>query len=322
MAGVISHRESNVSLAMIFPGQGSQSVGMQADLAERYSVVHDAYAEAGEALGYDLWELVQNGPAEKLNATEVTQPAMLTAGVAAYRALRSEGGAVPDLMAGHSLGEYSALVCAGTLDLGAAARLVRERGRFMQGAVAPGEGAMAAIIGLEDAAVLELCARASEAGVVEAVNFNSPGQIVISGKKAAVDRAIELATEAGARRAIPLSVSAPMHSSLLQPAGERLAKVLAETKLAPPSVEVFSCIEPRPYESVEDIRDLLTRQVFSPVQWVRTTEALIEAGANRVIESGPGKVLAGLMRRINRDVDTHSIDGLEGLQKALGGSSS
>ena len=311
-----------MSLAMIFPGQGSQSVGMQADLAKRYPVVREAYAQASEALGYDLWDLVQSGPADKLNATEVTQPAMLTAGVAAYRAWRGEGGAEPDLMAGHSLGEYSALVCAGALDLGAAALLVQERGRFMQGAVAAGEGAMAAIIGLEDGAVLDVCARASAAGVVEAVNFNSPGQIVISGQKAAVDRAIDLATEAGARRAIPLSVSAPMHSSLLQPAGERLSKILADTELATPSVKVFSCIEPRPYESVEDIRDLLTRQVFSPVQWVRTTEALIEAGADQIIESGPGKVLAGLTRRINRDIETHSIDSPEGLQKALGGSSS
>jgi len=306
-----------MALAMVFPGQGSQSVGMQADLAAEYPVVGETYAEASEALGYDLWQLVQEGPGDRLDATEVTQPAMLTASVAAWRSWRAAGGGDATLMAGHSLGEYSALVCAGALDFRDAVSLVRQRGRFMQNAVPAGEGAMAAILGLDDDQVLEVCERASARGVAEAVNFNAPGQVVVSGAADAVGHAVELARAAGAKRAILVKVSAPMHSSLLRPAGEQLAVLLGETSIDAPSVGVISCIDVRRYRDADDIRELLTRQVYSPVQWTATCRALVAAGATRIIECGPGKVLTGLMRRIDRSVDADCIDSPGDLGKLL-----
>jgi len=306
-----------VSLAMVFPGQGSQSVGMQSELAAQYPVVRETYTEASAALGYDLWQLVQEGPDAELDRTEVTQPAMLTAGVAAWRAWKAAGGAVPAVMAGHSLGEYSALVCAGALELSAAAPLVRKRGQLMQGAVAAGKGAMAAILGLDDDTVVKVCEQAGATGIAEAVNFNSPGQVVISGDKAAIAHAVELAQQAGARRAVMLKVSAPMHSSMLRRAGEELATELAATELTEPGIDVMSSIDVRRYRDADDIRELLTRQVFSPVQWTRTTQALVAEGADNIVECGPGKVLAGLTRRIDRSVAAGCIDGPEALQKLL-----
>ncbi len=307
-----------MSLAMVFPGQGSQSIGMQADLADIDASVHETYAEASEALGYDLWQLVQEGPAERLDATEVTQPAMLTAGIAAWRVWHARGGDTPDFMAGHSLGEYTALVAAGSLEFADAVPLVRLRGQLMQNAVAPGEGAMAAIIGLDDDAVLAVCADAAEVGIAEAVNFNSPGQVVISGDRAGVEKAVELAQSAGARRAIMLAVSVPSHSSLMAGAGEELSAALAETTFVDPTTSVISSVAMRPYTGVDDMRQLLTAQVSSPVQWVKTVNAMTEAGAATIIECGPGKVLSGLTRRIDKSIQTGFVDDAASLEKALG----
>lgn len=302
---------------MVFPGQGSQSIGMQAELAERYASVKETYAEASELLGYDLWSVVSEGPAEKLDATEVTQPAMLTAGVATWRVWNELGGETPSLMAGHSLGEYTALVCAGMLEFADAVPLVRQRGQLMQNAVAADAGAMAAILGLDDDAVLKVCADASAAGIAEAVNFNSPGQVVISGERAGVEKAVELAKEAGARRAILLSVSVPSHSSLMTGAGTALGEKLAEVRFAGSDLTVISSVDVRPYRDADDIRALLTRQVSSPVQWVGATSALIEAGADRLLECGPGKVLAGLTRRIDRSIDAACLETPDAIEKAL-----
>ncbi len=303
---------------MVFPGQGSQSLGMQAALAEAYREVLDTYAEASELLGYDLWRLVQEGPAEDLDRTTVTQPAMLAAGVATWRVWQSRGGPAPARMAGHSLGGYTALVCAGSLRFADAVPLVQRRAELMQAAVPPDEAAMAAILGLDDAAVLDICNSASGIGVAEAVNFNSPGQIVISGHAAAVKRAVDIAKENGAKRAILLNVSVPSHSSLMREAGEELFTTLKATEFAAPSVPVFSSIAVRAYRDADDIRDVLRQQVFSPVQWVKTTRALIEAGTDNIVECGPGKVLAGLCRRIDKTTPAICIDSPDSLEKALG----
>ena len=302
---------------MVFPGQGSQSQGMQADLAAKYEEVAATYAEASEVLGYDLWQLVQQGPAEKLAETLVTQPAMLAAGVAAYRVWRSAGGAVPSHMAGHSLGEYTALTCAGAVSFADAMRVVKRRSELMQEAVPVGAGAMAAIIGLDDDAVHQVCSGAGEAGVVEAVNFNSPGQVVIAGHREAVDAAIAAASEAGARRAILLPVSVPSHSSLLVGAGKALSESLAAAEFTTPEVTVVSASDATPYSDAEDIRARLAQQVYQPVQWVQTIMAIRDGGASRLIECGPGKVLAGLARRIDRTFAVSTIDSIDGLQKAL-----
>ena len=307
-----------MTLAMVFPGQGSQSVGMQAQLANRFPVVGETYAEASDILGYDLWALVQHGPEDRLGATEVTQPAMLTAGVAAWRAWQAAGGPAPGQMAGHSLGEYTALVCAGALSFTDAVKVVRTRATLMQEASPKEDSAMAAVIGLSDEQVIEVCLNASTIGVAEAVNFNSPGQVVVAGQKRAVESLIALAREAGARRALPLHVSVPSHSSLMRGAGEKLAETLATTAFRRPEITVVSSVDVRPYTDADDIRELLTRQVYSPVQWVRTTEALIAAGADKILECGPGKVLAGLTRRIDRSVSSSCLDGPEAIQAALG----
>lgn len=306
-----------MTIAMVFPGQGSQAQGMQADLAERFPAVSEVYAEASDVLGYDLWRLVQEGPAEKLGETVVTQPAMLTAGYAAWRAWQSAGGAAPTHMAGHSLGEYTALVCSGSVAFGEALAVVKRRSELMQGAVAVGVGAMAAILGLEDEGVEDVCEAAAEGEVVEAVNFNAPGQVVIAGHKTAVDRAIDLAKEAGAKRALPLPVSVPAHSALMREAGEALAEALADAQFSAPSATVIGASDARPYGDADDIRARLSKQVYSPVQWVRTTEAIIAAGATSIVECGPGKVLAGLVRRIDRTATVATIDTVDNLDKAL-----
>ena len=302
---------------MVFPGQGSQSQGMQSDLAEQYSQVQAVYAEASELLGYDLWQLVQDGPAEKLAETTVTQPAMLTAGVAAYRAWQAAGGETPAQMAGHSLGEYTALVCAGSVSFADALTVVKRRSELMQGAVPVGDGAMAALLGLDDDVVVEVCAEAAGDGVADAVNFNAPGQVVIAGDTAAVERAIELAKARGAKRDMQLPVSVPAHSALMQPAGEALAEALAAAEFTAPEIAVVAASDAQPYTDGDDIRARLSRQVYAPVRWVETIKAMIDNGATRFVECGPGKVLAGLMRRIDRGVPTTFVDSVDSLNKAL-----
>lgn len=304
---------------MVFPGQGSQSQGMQAELAEHYPAVQAVYAEASDVLGYDLWQLVQDGPAEKLGETTITQPAMLTAGVAAWRAWQAAGGEEPVAMAGHSLGEYSALVCAGSVSFADALTVVRRRSQLMQDAVPVGEGAMAAILGLDDDVIVEVCAEAAGDGVADAVNFNAPGQVVIAGDTAAINRAIEIAKSRGARRALPLPVSVPAHSALMQGAGQALAEDLAAADFVAPAIQVTAASDATPYTDGDDIRARLSRQVYAPVRWVDTVNAMQAAGATRVIECGPGKVLAGLMRRINKSMRCDYIDDNDSLQKALQG---
>ena len=303
--------------AMVFPGQGSQSVGMQADLAAEYPIVQQTYAEASDILEYDLWSLVQTGPAEKLAATEITQPAMLTAGTAAFRVWRAAGGAAPDQVAGHSLGEYSALVAAESVTFADAMKVVIRRSQLMQEAVPAGVGAMAAILGLDDAAVIAACAEASVIGIAEPVNFNSPGQVVIAGHNEAIDKAIELAKAAGARRALKLPVSVPSHSSLMIGAGEALQEALAAAVFTTPTIKVVAATDGGTYVDADDIRLRLSKQVYGPVQWVATINAIIEGGATTIIECGPGKVLAGLCRRINKSIPARFIDSNDSLQKSL-----
>jgi [acyl-carrier-protein] S-malonyltransferase len=302
---------------MVFPGQGSQSPGMLAELAALHPEVSDTYAEASDMLGYDLWSLVQNGPAEKLNETIVTQPAMLAAGVATWRLWQKLGGALPVAMAGHSLGEYTALVCAGAIEFRDAVGLVQRRAEFMQNAVPAGEGAMAAILGLDDQAVRDVCRNAANGGVAEAANFNSPGQVVIAGHRGTIERAIELAKEAGARRAIMLAVSVPSHSTLMLPAGEALAESLQAAAFQAPSLPVINAVDATPYTDASDIRQRLTRQVSSPVHWVDTVQRLIADGATSIAECGPGKVLTGLIRRIDRSVRSFCIDSPHALASNL-----
>jgi len=299
-----------VTLAMVFPGQGSQSQGMLADLAAQHQEVSDTFAEASDSLGYDLWDLVQNGPVEKLNETIVTQPAMLAAGVSTWRLWQKLGGAMPAGVAGHSLGEYTALVCAGAIEFRDAVALVQRR--------AEGEGAMAAILGLDDQAVRDVCKNAADIGVAEAANFNSPGQVVVAGHRGAIERVTELAKEAGARRAIMLAVSVPSHSTLMLPAGEALAESLQAAAFQSPSIPVINAVDAVPYTDADDIRARLTRQVSSPVHWVDTVQRLIADGATSIIECGPGKVLTGLVKRIDRSVQSRCIDSPDALDSELG----
>ena len=297
-------------LALVFPGQGSQKIGMLSAAAEAHPSVLQTFAEASEALGYDVWDLVQNGEQEQLNLTETTQPVLLTSSIALWRAWRAAGGPVPARMAGHSLGEFSALVAAGAIALPDAVRLVRERGAAMQTAVPVGEGAMAAIIGLDDSGVNSACeAAASESGgVVAAVNYNSPGQVVIAGHTAAVERAGELCKEAGAKRAMPLPVSAPFHTELMKPAGERLAEVLAEITVSAPDIPVVHNVHAETETDPARIRELLVEQISSPVKWTDCVVAMQGAGVARVVECGPGAVLSGLCRRIDKSLESHAIE--------------
>jgi [acyl-carrier-protein] S-malonyltransferase len=290
---------------------------MQAELAEQFPEIQSAYAEASEVLGIDLWQLAQEGPKEKLDETIVTQPVMLTAGVAAWRVWQSGGGETPSMLAGHSLGEYTALVCAGVIGFADAISLIRRRAELMQQAVPAGEGAMAAILGLDDDKVLGVCSDASGGEVVQAVNFNTPGQVVIAGARSAVERAAELATAAGARRALLLNVSVPAHSDLMQPAAEQLAEALAEAALLAPSIPVISNADVVAYETVEQIRDGLKRQLYNPVRWAETIQLMIANGISRIIECGPGKVLSGLNRRIDRRISSTCLDSPAAFEAAL-----
>ncbi len=305
-----------MKLAFVFPGQGSQSVGMLAALAAEYAEVRTTFQEAGDALGYDLWQLVQNGPEEELNQTARTQPAMLAAGVAVWRTWKAQGGANPNVMAGHSLGEYSALVCAEALDFADAIRLVEQRGTLMQEAVPAGAGAMAAILGLEDAAVRQACADAAQGDVVEAVNFNAPGQVVIAGSKAAVERAAEAAKAAGAKRAVLLPVSVPSHSSLMRPAAERFAEILQGVAIAAPVIPILNNVDVATESDPDRIRDALVRQLYNPVRWAETIRQSAAQGVESLIECGPGKVLAGLNKRIVKEQAIFPVFDPESLQAA------
>lgn len=308
-----------MAFALVFPGQGSQSVGMLSALANDEPGVLETFAEASEVLGYDLWKLCQEGPEDLLGTTERTQPAMLTAGVATWRVWRKHGGPLPSAMAGHSLGEYSALVAAGALDFKTAVALVQFRGQAMQAAVPAGQGAMAAILGAEDAAVEAACQEAAQGEVVQAANFNSPGQIVIAGTAAAVDRAIELLKARGAKRAIKLPVSVPSHSALMAPAAERLAQRLAETRVEQPSIGDIYTVDVRKQGDAASIKQALVQQLVKPVRWTETVQAMVAGGARAVIECGPGKVLTGLNRRIekNKDIAMLAIEDSASLQQAL-----
>jgi [acyl-carrier-protein] S-malonyltransferase len=289
-----------MQFAVVFPGQGSQSVGMLKALAETDAVVAETFAEASATLGYDLWQLVQAGPEELLNATERTQPAMLAAGVAVWRAWLARGGTEPFAMAGHSLGEFTALVCAGAMDFREAVDVVRFRGRAMQEAVPAGQGAMAAVLGLEDADVEAACREAAQGEVVEPVNYNSPGQLVIAGNASAVARAIEACKARGAKRALLLPVSVPSHSSLMVAAGERLRERLATVEIRAPRLEVYAIGLGR-HRTPAEIRDNLVAQLSGPVRWSDVVRDLVARGSRRIVECGPGKVLTGLNRRIEKD---------------------
>ena len=306
------------SLAFLFPGQGSQSVGMLKELADATPVIRRTFDEASEALSYDLWSLVQNGPEEDLNRTDRTQPAMLAAGVAVWRAWVERGGEHPKVMAGHSLGEYTALACAESIAFPDAIALVADRGRFMQEAVPEGEGAMAAILGLDDGDVRAVCAEAAGGQVAEAVNFNAPGQVVIAGNRDAVARAVELAQQRGAKRAVNLPVSVPSHCALMKPAAERLANRLADVKLALPKVPVIHNTDVAQAKDAEGIRQRLVEQLYSPVRWVETIQAMTADGVDRAVECGPGRVLAGLCRRIDRSLTAVAVYDPASLEKALG----
>ena len=309
-----------MKLAFLFPGQGSQSVGMLSTLADAEPVVAQTFEEASGVLGYDLWALCQQGPAEELNSTEKTQPALLAAGTAAWRAWQARRGPEPAVMAGHSLGEITALVCAGAVDFAAAVDLVRFRGRVMQEAVPAGVGAMAAILGLSDGEVEAACAEAGQGEVVEAVNYNSPGQVVIAGIAGAVARAIEACRARGAKRAVELPVSAPFHSPLMRPAAERFRERLEEVEFVVPRIAVYAFDASR-HGGPEAIRKALYWQLFNPVRWSGIMGAIIGSGATHAVEAGPGKVLAGLVRRAEgvRALAVFAIDGADGLGKALEG---
>jgi len=304
-------------LAIVFPGQGSQSVGMLADLYQTYPLVQDTFNEASAALGYDLWDLVANGPEEQLNETQRTQPALLTASVAVWRVWQQQGGATPAYFAGHSLGEYSALVCAGVLSLADAVKLVEKRGQYMQQAVPAGTGAMAAIIGLDDAAIAKACADAAQGEVVAPVNYNSPGQVVIAGHKAAVERAGEACKAAGAKRALPLPVSVPSHCALMRPAAEQLASDLAALSFKEPAIPVVNNVDVQIASNGDAIKDALIRQLYSPVRWTETIEYFAAQGVTEVLELRAGKVLSGLIKRINKELNTSSITDSAALSAAL-----
>ncbi len=306
-----------MSLAFVFPGQGSQSVGMLAELAAAHPVVEETFSQASTVLDYDLWQLIQTGPVDALNQTTTTQPAMLAAGVVTWRVWQSQTDVMPTLLAGHSLGEYTALVCAGVIAFEDAIKLVAERGRLMQEAVPTGEGAMAAILGLADEVVVAVCARAANGEVVSAVNFNSSGQVVIAGQKSAVERAVTLAKDEGAKRALLLPVSVPSHCSLMAPAADQLRQQMVDIDFSAPMIPVINNVDVKIENDPDVIRDALARQLYQPVRWVETVEMMAAQGVDRLVECGPGKVLAGLTKRINKSISAQAVFDVATLQKAL-----
>ena len=306
------------SLAFVFPGQGSQHLGMLAELAAEHAIIQETFAEASEVLGYDLWALTQDGPEADLNQTDRTQPALLTAGVALWRLWLQQGGAKPALMAGHSLGEYTALVCAGAIEFKDAVNLVKLRGEFMQQAVPAGTGAMAAILGLADDAIQAACEAAAQDEVVSPVNFNCPGQVVIAGNKEAVERAIEGCKEAGAKRAIPLPVSVPSHCVLMKPAAEQMAEQLKSINVQMPEIPVIQNFTAKTAASADELIENLLAQLYSPVLWTNSVESMVAQGIESTVECGPGKVLSGLNKKVHRPLAVAAINEPAGLEKALG----
>ena len=298
---------SSPSLAFVFPGQGSQSLGMLGELAELHPQVHDTFREASDGAGVDLWALSQSGPDEMLNRTEYTQPALLAAGVAVWRLWQQRDGAQPSVLAGHSLGEYSALVAAGALSLRDASHLVRIRGQLMQDAAPAGIGAMAAVLGADDAMVQDVCKEITGAEVVVPANYNSPGQIVIGGHAAAVDRALALLAESGVRKAVKLAVSVPSHTPLMREAANRLSETMAGMQWHEPKLPVVQNVDAEVHDGVQAIRDALVRQLYLPVQWTSCVQALAARGVTRIAECGPGKVLAGLSKRIDKSIDARPL---------------
>ena len=296
------------NVAFVFPGQGSQAVGMLADLAQDHAVVSQTFAEASEVLGYDLWALIQDGPVESLNETDKTQPALLSASVAIWRAYQASGKPAPALLAGHSLGEYSALVCAGVIDFKDAVKLVELRGQLMQQAVPAGTGAMYAIIGLEDEGIAKACEESAEGAVVSPVNYNSPGQVVIAGEKHAVERAAAACKAAGAKMAVALPVSVPSHCALMKPAADKLAQALANISFSTPVIKVINNVDVAMPTDSQAIKDALVRQLYCPVRWSETVTFMAEQGINQLVEMGPGKVLTGLTKRINKAVSAQAVN--------------
>jgi [acyl-carrier-protein] S-malonyltransferase len=304
------------NLAFVFPGQGSQTVAMLADFAND-STVQATFSEASAALGYDLWQLIAQGPVEQLNQTHITQPALLTASVALWRLWQTKSDNKPAMLAGHSLGEYSALVCAEVMSLTDAVKLVELRGQYMQQSVPAGVGAMAAIIGLDDQAIIDACAQAAEQEVVSAVNFNSPGQVVIAGNKAAVERAGELCKAAGAKRVLPLPVSVPSHCALMKDAADKLAQTLEHISLSAPCIPVLNNVDVIAETDVSAIKQALVRQLYSPVRWTETVETLAKQGIEQVVELGAGKVLQGLIKRIDKSITCVAVNDDASLAQAL-----
>ncbi len=302
--------------AAVFPGQGSQSLSMLAELGGHFPVVGETFLEASELLSRDLWAITQSDSNTDLNATENTQPIMLAAGVSVWRVWNARGGNPPTMMAGHSLGEYTALVCSGALDFSSAVKLVAERARQMQAAVPEGQGAMAAILGLENNVVVDVCADAEQGQIVAAVNFNSPGQVVIAGAAEAVERAISGAKQAGAKRALKLPVSVPSHCELMRPAANALAETLQATPFSTPKIPVIHNVDVKSHDDASAIRVALTGQLYKPVRWGETVQNLVQKGVTRLLEFGPGKVLAGLTKRIDRSLQAQCIQDLESLKKA------
>lgn len=305
------------ALAFVFPGQGSQSLGMLAELASEFSVVGETFAQASRGAGVDLWALSQNGPEDALNRTENTQPALLAAGVAVWRVWQELGGATPATLAGHSLGEYTALVCAGSLALADAARLVATRGRLMQAAVPQGVGAMAAILGGDDVQIAQVCAEMAQGQVVAPANYNAPGQLVIAGNSEAVDRVLGRLAELGVRKAVKLAVSVPSHCALMRGASDQLAKEFDAVSWSLPNIPIIQNADAKSYDSVEEIRAALARQLYLPVRWTDSVHALAARGAARVAECGPGKVLTGLLKRIERTLDGRAIGAPAELAQAI-----
>ena len=305
------------NLAFVFPGQGSQKIGMLAGLAEQNPIIEKTFNEASEVLGYDMWQLIQQGAQEDINLTQRTQPILLTCSVAIWRLWNQKQGALPSQMAGHSLGEWSALVCANVIDFADGLKIVEARGKFMQQAVPVGQGAMAAIIGLDDQAILEACTEANALGVVDAVNFNAPGQVVIAGSNEAVERAMEICKDAGAKRALPLPVSAPFHTSLMKPAADNLADMVNAVTFRSPEVPIMHNVHAQNEQDPQAIKALMLEQIYSPVKWVDCVKQLKQSGVSTLVECGPGKVLSGLAKRIDRELTAVATESAADFDAAL-----